>query len=271
MTGDQVQVTDAYTGGTGTPLALFHGLNGSWRIWRPVLAGLEAEHAVFAPTMIGHRGGPALAPGPNGIAVLADDMERRFDAAGIGTAHLVGNSLGGWLACELAARGRATSVVAFAPAGSWTNPRDLRRVARLMKLARSSAGKPSVERLMAKPKVRRALLRSAMERGDLVSGADLEGMSADLAACTALDGLLASLAVTGPLREQKIAKDCPVLVAWPAKDRTIPYGRYGAPFVAGIPHAEFVQLSGVGHVPMYDNPALVVRTVLDHTRKSEER
>lgn len=260
-------VTEAYTGGAGSPLVLFHGLNSSWRIWRPVLSALEAEHAVFAPTLIGHHGGPVLAPGPNGIGVLADDMERRFDAAGLDKAHLVGNSLGGWLACELAARGRATSVVAFAPAGSWTNPRDLRRIARLLKLARRSAGRPSVDRLLARPKVRKALLRSAMERGDLVTGADLAGMGADLAACTVLDGLLASLAATGPLRTQKIAADCPVLVAWPTKDRTIPYKRYGIPFVAGIAHAQLVQLQGVGHVPMYDDPALVVRTVLEHTRR----
>lgn len=265
----QAPVTDAYTGGAGSPLVLLHGLNASWRIWRPVLPALEAKHAVFAPTLIGHRGGPELAPGPNGIGVIADDMERRFDAAGLAKAHLVGNSLGGWLACELAARGRAQSVVAFAPAGSWTTPRDLRRIGTLLKLARRSAGRPSVDRLMAKPRVRKALLRTAMERGDLVSGEDLEGMSADLAACTMLDGLLAHLHVTGPVRRHDIPADCPVLVAWPVKDRTIPYRRFGVPFVAAVPHAQLVRLPAVGHVPIYDDPALVARTVLDHIQRAE--
>jgi pimeloyl-ACP methyl ester carboxylesterase len=260
-------VTDAYTGGTGSPVVLFHGLNSSWRIWQPVLGALEEHHAVFAPTLIGHRGGPPMPPGPSGIGPIADDMERRLDAAGISSAHLVGNSLGGWLACELAARGRAQSVVAFAPAGSWTNPRDLRRIALLLKVAQRSAGRPRVDRLMAKPGMRKALLRTAMNRGDLVVDDGLESMSADLAACTVLDGLLAHLRTSGPLRTQSIPAHCPVLVAWPDRDRTIPWKRYGVPFVAGIPHAEVARLRGVGHVPVYDDPALVARTVLAHTKR----
>jgi pimeloyl-ACP methyl ester carboxylesterase len=260
-------LTDAYTGGTGTPLVLLHGLNGSWRIWRPVLPALEAEHAVFAPTLAGHRGAPALADGPGGIKPIADEMEIRLDKAGISRAHLVGNSLGGWLAAELAARGRALSVVGFAPAGSWTKPRDLKRVGRLLRMAKRSAGKPSVERMMAKPKLRKALLRPAMNRGDLIPAEELAGMTADLAACTVLEGLLASLEVTGPLGKQAIAADCPVRIAWPVKDRTIPWKRYGVPFVAGIPHAEVVHLTGVGHVPMYDDPELTARTILEFTKK----
>ncbi len=260
-------LTDAYLGGTGTPLVLLHGLNGSWRVWRPVLPGLEAKHAVYAPTLVGHRGAPALAAGPSGIKPIADEMEARLDAAGIARAHLVGNSLGGWLACELAARGRALSVVAIAPAGSWTRPRDLKRVGRMLRMAKRSAGRPSVERMMARPKVRKAMLRPAMNRGDLIPAEELAGMTADLAACTVLDGLLESLHVTGPLGKQAIEADCPVRVAWPVKDRTIPYKRYGVPFVAGIGHAELVHLQGVGHVPMYDDPALVVRTVLEFTQK----
>lgn len=260
-------LTDAYTGGTGTPMVLFHGVNGSWRVWRPVLPGLEAQHAVFAPTLVGHRGAPALAPGPCGIGPIADEMEQRLDAAGISRAHLVGNSLGGWLACELAARGRALSVVGLAPAGSWTQPRDLKRVGRMLRMAKRSAGRPSVEKMMARPKLRKALLRPAMNRGDFIPTEDMVGMSADLAACTVLDGLLAGMAATGPLGMQTIAADCPVRVAWPVKDHTIPYKRYGTPFVAGIPHAELIQLPGVGHVPMYDDPDLVVRTVLEFTSR----
>ena len=42
-----------------------------------------------------------------------------MDEAGIGRAHLVGNSLGGFVALQLAARGRAESVVALAPARGW--------------------------------------------------------------------------------------------------------------------------------------------------------
>jgi pimeloyl-ACP methyl ester carboxylesterase len=40
-----------------------------------------------------------------------------MDEAGFETAHIAGNSLGGYLALQLAARGRARSVVALAPGG----------------------------------------------------------------------------------------------------------------------------------------------------------
>jgi pimeloyl-ACP methyl ester carboxylesterase len=244
---------------------MFHGINGSWRIWQPVIPALEARHALFVPTLIGHRGGPELAPGPTGISIIADDMERRMDKAGISRAHLVGNSLGGWLSLEMAARGRGLSVVAFSPAGTYTSDRDLRRIGTLLKMARSSSNRKSVARLMAKPRTRKLLLRSAMIRGDLIPDEDILEMNSDLQACTMLDGLLESLKATGPTRELKIGPDTPVRIVWAAKDRTIPYKRYGEPWRAILPQAEFLQMAGIGHVPMFDDPALVVRTILEFT------
>ena len=46
-------------------------------------------------------------------------MERRLDALGWDTAHIVGNSLGGWVAFELERRGRARTLTGIAPAGGW--------------------------------------------------------------------------------------------------------------------------------------------------------
>ena len=89
-------------------------------MWLPQIAPLEAEHEVFAPTLPGHWGGP---PAPRGdeltMKTLVDATERQLDAAGIERAHLVGNSLGGWLAFELASRGRALSVTAISPGCGW--------------------------------------------------------------------------------------------------------------------------------------------------------
>ena len=81
-----------------------HGFTDTWRTWELVLPALERRHDVFAPTLPGHAGGPPLDPDVTTGRVL--------DEAGIGTAHLVGNSLGGYVALHLAARGRAESGVA---------------------------------------------------------------------------------------------------------------------------------------------------------------
>ena len=94
-----------------------HGITDTWRTWELVLPALERHHEVLAPTLAGHAGGPPLGEITDGA--LADAVELAMDEAGFETAHLVGNSLGGYVALQLAARGRARSVVAFAPAGGW--------------------------------------------------------------------------------------------------------------------------------------------------------
>jgi len=262
------ELTELHREGSGTPIVLLHGLNGSWRIWRPVFPLLSKNHEVIALTMAGHRGGTAIPAGPVSIGALADDMEARLDAAGIKRAHLVGNSLGGWLSLELAQRGRGLSVVAFAPAGCWTKPRDLARVGRLLRLARSS-NRPFVHRLTKRPGVRKAMFRQAMDRADLIPMEDMTAMFEDLAECTILDGLLQNLATTGSLASMTIPDDCPVRLVWPMKDRTIPWERYGVPYTKLLPKVDLVRLTGAGHVPIYDNPELVARTVLEFTDKAE--
>lgn len=259
------ELTDHRRSGSGTPMVLLHGLNGSWRVWQPVQDALAEHHDVYAPTMAGHRGAPVVAAGPCGIDKLADEMESRLDAVGIKRAHLVGNSLGGWLALELAARGRALSVVAFAPAGTWIKPRDLARVGRLLKLGRRATVSPTVQRMLARPSTRRRMFRPVMERADLIPVEELAGMLEDTTACDLLDGLLAALRASGPVARLQV--DVPVRLAWPVKDRTIPFERYGRPWLTVLPKAELVRLPGVGHMPMYDDPALVVRTILEVTDK----
>jgi pimeloyl-ACP methyl ester carboxylesterase len=54
-------------------------------------------------------------------------------------------------------------------------------------------------------------------------------------------------------------------VAWGDLDRTIPFGDHGEPLVERLPAAELVHLPAVGHVPTYDDPGLVARTILDAT------
>jgi len=108
----------AHRGGSGPPMVCLHGFMDTWRTWELVLGALERRHDVLAPTLAGHAGGPAF-DDALGQAGLVAAVERAMDDAGFQTAHLVGNSLGGYVALQLAARGRATSVVALAPAGGW--------------------------------------------------------------------------------------------------------------------------------------------------------
>src|SRR5580765_7340519 len=102
------------------PLVLLHGLGMSERVWDGVRPLLEPHHDVVALTALGHRGGASPSRRPVTVRDLVDDAERQLDERGLSRPHVAGNSLGGWMAIELARRGRARTVCALSPAGFWT-------------------------------------------------------------------------------------------------------------------------------------------------------
>jgi pimeloyl-ACP methyl ester carboxylesterase len=149
--------TPSHRGGSGPALVCLHGFMDTWRIWELALGELERRHDVLAPTLLGHAGGPPL-EGEMSDALLPDAIERAMDGAGFETAHIAGNSLGGFVALQLAARGRAESVVAFAPAGGWAKGDEslnelLGFQARLQEQVKAAA--PHAEAIMASAAGRR--------------------------------------------------------------------------------------------------------------------
>jgi pimeloyl-ACP methyl ester carboxylesterase len=95
--------------GRGEPLLLLHGVTGSARMWKHVVPLLAPHHDVIAPTALGHRGGKRAERRPVRVTDVVDDVERCIDEYGFDRVHLAGNSLGGWVALELARRGRGLS------------------------------------------------------------------------------------------------------------------------------------------------------------------
>jgi pimeloyl-ACP methyl ester carboxylesterase len=255
----------AFRDGRGSPLVLLHGAMMSWRAWKPVLPMLTAHHDVFAPTMAGHRGGPEFPDGVTpGISAVADLLCSQLDREGIGSAHLVGNSLGGWLAFELARRGRARSVVAFSPAGTWQARRDLMRVLLMFRLGAMMATAPYLDRLTRPRAMRRLALSRCYARPWRLSDEEIDDGMRDMRECELLTALLSGEARLHPMTEFDVAL-CPVTIAWGGRDKVIPYRRYGRPMRERVRGAHFVMLRGVGHVPMADDPRLVARTILETT------
>ena len=85
-----------------SPLVLLHSATASGRIWQDVVPLLSEHHDVHAPTLLGHRGGPAIQHHPAGVSDMVDAAESFLDEHGLARPHLAGNSLGGWVAIELA-------------------------------------------------------------------------------------------------------------------------------------------------------------------------
>jgi pimeloyl-ACP methyl ester carboxylesterase len=182
------------------------------------------------------------------------------------TAHLVGNSLGGWLALALAERGRAQTVVAFSPAGASRDRRAYARLSRLLRARHAGARYGATDRLLAHRATRGIVLGPVINRHRDLSAGEVAGRLLDIRACRLTDGLLAWMDRSGPLTAFDIPADVPLRIAWPLKDRLTPWREYGRPFHALVQRAERIHLDDVGHVPMYDDPRLVADTILSHTR-----
>ena len=111
----------AYTRrGAGTPLILLHALGLTRESWEPVIPALAEHFDVIAVDLPGFGdSGPVpddVEPSPQVLAALVDGL---LDDLGVRSPHIVGNSLGGWVALDLAGIRPATSVTLLSPAGMW--------------------------------------------------------------------------------------------------------------------------------------------------------
>jgi pimeloyl-ACP methyl ester carboxylesterase len=258
----------SHRGGNGTPLVLIHGFSDTWQGWRAVLPALKEHHDVLAVTLAGHFEGAPLPDGVDvSVSALVDAVERDMDAAGFETAHIVGNSLGGWTAIELGARGRARSVTALAPAGGWErDPKIERRLTRLFKRNHRAAKlvAPYADRFFLRPGVRKLAMREVAVHGDRVPPDLAAHMLRGAVGCDIYFALLDS-AMTAGFATELAAIDCPVRIAWSEHDRILPMKGYTERFTRLVPNADTIVLPGVGHAPHHDDPELVVRTILEVT------
>lgn len=250
-------------------MVCLHGFTDTWRTWELVLPALEREHEVLAPTMVGHAGGPAV-DGAIHDGVMADAVEQAMDEAGWETAHIVGNSLGGYVALQLAARGRARTVVALAPAGGWAEGdesfRDtLAYFTTMQELVAAAA--PHAEAIVATPEGRRRATLSTAEQFEHIPADLLAHQIRGAASCTAAAPLVELALRDGwSVDAERIA--CPVRVVWGTADKLLLWPRAAARFRdQWLPQAEWIELDGVGHCPQLDVPLETAELILGFTAR----
>ena len=255
--------TPSHRGGAGSPMVCLHGFTDTWRTWELVLGMLEREHDVLALTLAGHAGGPAI-EGEVGERALADAVQSAMDEAGFATAHLVGNSLGGYLALRLAARGRARTVVALAPAGGWAAGDEsyeqlLAQQTRLHEQAKAAA--PHADAILATPEGRRRASALIAERFEHIPTDVLAHQLLGIASCRSAIPLIESALRDGfPLDAERIA--CPVRIVWGTEDKLLPWPSAAARYRDLLPHADWIELEGVGHCPQLDVPVETAQLIL---------
>jgi pimeloyl-ACP methyl ester carboxylesterase len=252
---------DLHRGGSGEPLVLVHGIGHTWRGWRPMLPLLEQRFDVLAPDLPGFGHSPPLPSGevcsPNR---LADAVEAAMDDAGFETAHVAGNSLGGWIALELARRGRARTCVPISPAGL-LHAREsdyARAILRGMRWLAQNAPAPAA--LLRNPVGRTLFAGPTLGRPWRADPDELLEETALFANAPGFDRTLDATVELQPTGLPDIS--CPVLVLWGTRD-VILLPRQGHRFERLIPNCELRYVKGLGHVPMSDDPELLAGAIAD--------
>jgi pimeloyl-ACP methyl ester carboxylesterase len=238
------------------PLLLIHGLGASSSVWDPVIDLLAGEREPVVLDMPGFGAAPPLPDGVEPTAAnLAAALRESCAELGIERPHVAGNSLGGWVGLEMGRAGWAASVTALSPAGLWRAPlgprqRDARAWAQRLR--------PVVSAALLVPAVRRRMLSTFAahpERIPVDAGRELVLGWID---SNGYDG--ANRAMRTYLFEPEgYPEDVPVTIAWAELDHLV-----GPPKPERRPvGSRFLVLPGVGHTPMWDDPELVARTLLD--------
>lgn len=231
------------TAGTGPALVYLHGV-GDLGGWLPFLADLARSHHVVRPDHPGFNGSEDTGAGCP--AELARQHARLLDRLGLTEVLVVGCSLGGWVATELALQqpDRVRGLVLIDPAGM-PAPEPAPRVLDLEPAE-------SAELTFHAAAVRAA----AVERGRSMATRDPDAAARELRNRAAARRLAGDPYMHDPTLPARVAGlGQPVRLLWGEFDRIVPVSHARA-WTAALPQAELSIVPGTGHLPHVEQPAV---------------
>ena len=251
-----MEVSDGAAAGGLEPLVLIHGLGGTGTVWDPVVPLLRDQREVVVLEMPGFGAAPPLPAGVEPTAAnLAAALHEECVGRGVERPHVAGNSLGAWVGLEMGRFGWATSVTALSPAGLWRAPLGPRR-----REFRAWAQKlrPLVRAALAVPALRRRMTSSFAAHPERIPADAARELVLGWIDANGYDGANKAMR-THIFDPVGYPEDVPVTIAWGELDRLV-----GPPKPHRRPAgARFLVLPGVGHTPMWDDPELIARTLLE--------
>jgi pimeloyl-ACP methyl ester carboxylesterase len=242
--GGQVRVL---RGGAGSPVLFLHGAGGAGQ-WYEFHERLAGRFEVFAPDHPGFGGSDEF-PEVEAMDDLVYHYLDVIEALGLDRPHLVGASLGGWLAAEIAvAAPRAIgSLVLFSPIG--------------LRLA----GAPIADLFIMTPEqTASALFHDPARAATVFPGEpDLDGIIAAYRDMTALARFCWVPFMGNPKLERRLRRvTAPTLVVWPSHDRVVPVA-HAQRYAEKIAGARLATVAGCGHASYVERPAEFARLAAD--------
>lgn len=249
--------------GDGPTVVLLHGVCHSRDAWELVVPLLSEDFRVVTVDLPGHGESPEPAR-PDVVGSVLESLEGFLaEVTPDGERpHLAGNSLGGYIALELALRGHAASALGLNPAGFFHGRLDQMRVIRQFQALRATARvlRPLLPALARIPAARAPMMGMFCARPWRVPPETVVRDAAGLLSNTVVDGGLTTDFAFSPAVD-----DTPLTCAWGTSDLTLIRGwrRHRAI----LPQAHLELLPGLGHVGMLDSP----ERIADAIRRSAGR
>jgi pimeloyl-ACP methyl ester carboxylesterase len=241
--------------GEGRPVVFVHGLAGQWQNWLENIPAASRDRRVIALDLPGH-GRSEMPTERITIPRYGKCVEALCEALDLGEVALVGNSMGGFIASEVAIQfpQRVDRLVLVSAAGITTAnvfrapTRTLGRVAAVL-----SATTAARHRAVAARPVTRHMALTLVARHPSRLKADLayEGMFKGVGKPGFHDALRASLEYD--FRERLGEIRCPTLIVWGEDDMVLPV-KDAREFERFITDSRSVVMKDTGHVPMLERP-----------------
>jgi len=256
-------------GDGGEVIVLVHGVTGSSRQWEPVMELLACDHTLVAPDLLGH-GESAKPRGDYSLGAYASGVRDLMLALGHDRATVVGHSLGGGIAMQLAYQfpERVERLVLVDSGGLGRSVHGLLRAATL-------PGSELVLPLLAAGGLvsAGAWVARALDRVGLRAGPDLAEMGAGFASLSDADTRAAFIhtlrAVIEPTGQRVDARDrlylaegMPSLIVWGERDPLIPV-RHGVRAHGLMPGSRLELFESAGHFPQVDDPVRFAEVLAD--------
>ena len=263
------------TAGQGPVLLLIHGMAGSATTWKRVMPALSQKFNVVAPDLLGHGGSEKVA-GDYSLGALASNLRDLLVALGHERASIVGQSLGGGIALQLAyqfpERCERLVLVSSGGLGREINPLlrwlSLPGSAAVLSLACSARVQHAVEG--AAGWASRIGLRPAPAISEFwrsyASLGDEETRRAFLRTLRAvIDGSGQAVSASNRLH---LAAELPTLIIWGGSDPIIPV-EHAHEAHAGIEGSRLEIFDGVGHYPHVEAPERFVAVLADFIESTQ--